>query len=115
MSFPYDKYRSITQPERSRIPTLDILFLKSMFVQTSDFWWILREQYKEHPERFTLLSLNHSSNDEAQQHFNLGYQVNDKFQQTYHVYYENKHGKTRFTNMTAESLNRERIKIVEFR
>jgi len=117
MSFPYSKYRSIKPIEQQLkyIPALDIVFLKSVFTQTSDLWWILREQYKEHPERFNILSLSHQSNNEEQSHFNIGYRVNDKFQQTYHVYYQDKNGKSHYTHITAEGLNRIPICIVEFK
>jgi hypothetical protein len=113
----FTNYRSIIDVKNNprEIPLLSFLFLKAPFLATSDLWWILRENYKEHPERFQLLSLEHESKNETDTHFNVGYQVSEKFQQTYHVYFENTNGKMRYTYMTGEGLNRSLVVIVQFK
>ena len=94
--------------------SLIFLFTKTRFETASDMWWILRQQFIEHPERFQLLDAGHISKDDEDYHINVGYMVTPRFQQTFHVYYKMNGRRTIYTHVTAEGLNRERLTIVKF-
>ena len=113
-TYKYTPLSEIKPLNVSSSNSLIFLFTKTHFDAASDLWWILRQLFIEHPERFQLLDGGHISKDDDEYHINIGYMVTPKFQQTYHVYYKMNGRRTIYTHVTAEGLDRERLTIVKF-
>lgn len=55
--------------------TLEFIFTKVRPENTSDYWWMLKDNYKNMPGRFALENMSHISPGEDMPHINFSYSI----------------------------------------
>ena len=99
-------------------PTLEFIFKRIRCDKTSDLWWVLKDAYVNHPERFELTGLSHYSNEEDMPHITISYKIptykGTWVKNFFHLYHEGEHTRPVYKTITGFGLNNTKIILAVF-
>jgi hypothetical protein len=71
--------------------TLEFIFTKVRPENTTDYWWLLKDNYKNMPERFTLENMTHTTPGDDMPHITFSYKIptykNSWVKNYFHLYH----------------------------
>ena len=99
-------------------PTLEFIFKRMRVTQTSDLWWVLKDAYANHPDRFELTGLSHYSCDEDMPHITISFKIptykGTWVKNFFHIYHEGEHTRPIYKTITSFGLNNTKIILAVF-